>query len=116
MAEKLEKMRHRIEIQKFTEVENELSSSLDKEWAFYDKCWASKVQLKASNTNLPAEKIGTEYVYRFKIRYRTDINEGMRIFYNNEYYSIKHINNIKETSLYETHLDCIKVKEGVWNE
>ena len=32
MAEKLEKMRHRIEIQKFTE-KYELSS-LDKEWAF----------------------------------------------------------------------------------
>ena len=115
MTEKLEKMRHRIEIQKFTEVENEVSS-LEKGWATFIKCWASKVQLKGSINSVADEKIGTEYTYRFKIRYRNDIDESMRVVYDGVIYDIQHVNNIKETGMYETHIDCVQHKEGVYNE
>lgn len=114
MAEKLEKMRHRIEIQSKQNIKNEIGS-LGKEWATYTLCWASKTQLKGSSPSYQ-DKIGTEYSYRFKIRYRDDINESMRIILDGITYDIVHINHIKETGMYETHIDCIQRKEGVYDE
>lgn len=115
MSEKLSKMRHKIEIQKSIDLENELGSSY-KGWATHTKCWASKVQLKGSTSSILVGKLGTEYTYRFKIRYRDDIEESMRIVYDSTIYDIVHINNIKEIGIFETHIDCIQHKEGVYNE
>ena len=107
-------MRHRISIQKLKKCKNELNQTT-KEWFNYDTCWASKVQLKGINDNSQG-KLGTEYTYRFKVRYRNDLDESMRILFDNVVYDIVSINNIKETSMYETHIDCIHHKEGVYDE
>ena len=107
-------MGHRITIQRRGKRINEINQSIS-EWFNYDTCWASKVQLKGLSNNSQG-KLGTEYVYRFKVRYRTDIEENMRIIFDNVEYDIVNINNIKEVGMYETHIDCIHHKESVYDE
>lgn len=114
MSLDLGKMKHRIEIQVYSDVENEVGE-ITKAWTTYKKLWSEKTQLKSSNT-YSIGKEGIEYVYRFKIRYRTDLNENMRIVYGGIIYDIKHINPINELDLYETHIDCVVYKEGAYNE
>ncbi len=107
-------MRHRIEIQVYSYVENEVGE-MTKTWITYKKLWAEKKKIKNSNT-FEGDKEGIEYTYRFKIRYREDLNESMRIVHKGIIYDIKHINPIQEIDLYETHIDCVHHKEGVYNE
>ncbi len=107
-------MRHRIEIQIYSDVENEVGE-MTKSWTNYKKLWAEKKQLRVNNTESKGKE-GIEYTYRFKIRYREDLNESMRIICKGVIYDIKHINSINEPDLYETHIDCIHHKEGVYNE
>lgn len=107
-------MRHRIEIQVYSDIENEVGE-ITKSWITYKKLWAGKKQIRGSNTN-EGNKEGIEYTYRFNIRYRTDLSEDMRIVHKGIIYDIKHINPIAELDLYETHIDCVQHKEGVYNE
>ena len=94
-------MRHRIEIQVYSDIENEVGE-MTKDWSTYIYLWSEKKQLRGSNT-YEDNKEGIEYTYRFKIRYREDLNESMRIIYKGIIYDIKHINHINEPYLYETH-------------
>lgn len=113
MSLDLGKMRHRIEIQYITDGENEAGETI-KVWSTYKKLWAERKQLKGENpTNL--DKEGLQYKYRFKIRYRTDIDEDMRIVYDGVIYDIKNINPVKELEAYTT-IDCVIYKEGISNE
>ena len=107
-------MRHRIEIQAYSDVENEVGEMIN-EWTTYKQLWAEKKQLRGSNT-FEGNKEGIEYTYRFKVRYREDLDESMRIVHKGIIYDIKHINPINELNLYETHIDCVHHKEGVYNE
>ncbi len=107
-------MRHKIEIQVYADVENEVGETT-KTWTTYKKIWSEKKKIKNSNT-FEGGKEGIEYTYRFKIRYREDLDESMRIIYRGTIYDIKHINPINELNLYETHIDCIHHKESVYNE
>ena len=107
-------MRHRIEIQVYSDTENEVGE-MTKDWATYINLWAEKKQLRGSNT-YEDNKEGIEYTYRFKVRYREDLNESMRIVHKGIIYDIKHINPINELNLFETHIDCVHHKEGVYNE
>lgn len=107
-------MRHRIEIQIYSNSENEVGENI-KSWVKYKTLWAEKTQLRGSNT-YEGDKEGIEYTYRFKVRYRNDLNESMRIVHNGTIYDIKHINAINELRLYETHIDCVQYKEGAYNE
>lgn len=108
------KMRHKIEIQVYSYVENEVGE-MTKKWITHKKMWSEKKQLRGSNTET-LDKEGIEYTYRFKVRYRDDLNEDMRIVYKGVIYNIKHINPISEPDLYETHIDCVYNKEGTYNE
>ena len=107
-------MRHRIEIQVYSDIENEVGE-MTKGWSTYKKLWAEKKQLRGSNT-FEGNKEGIEYTYRFKDRYREDLDESMRIVHKGIIYDIKHINPINELNLYETHIDCVHHKECVYNE
>ena len=108
------KMRHRIEIQVYSDIENEVGE-MTKDWSTYINLWAEKKQLRVSNT-YEGNKEGIEYTYRFKVRYRGDLNESMRIVHKGVIYDLKHINARSELNLYETHIDCIHHKEGAYNE
>lgn len=108
------KLTQRIDIQIYGEIENDIGE-VTKGWSTYKKLWANKSLLRNSN-NYVLDKENIEYSYRFKIRYRTDITEAMRIVCNDVIYDIKHVNSIKELNKYETNIDCILYKEGVYNE
>lgn len=108
------KLNHKIEIQSYEAIENEVGEII-KKWITYKKVWAEKIRLSASNEYSDGKE-GIEYTYRFKIRYRNDLDESMRIVYKNVIYDIKHINCIDELNQYETHIDCVQYKEGVYNE
>ena len=113
MSLDLGKMRHRIEIQHLADGENEVGETI-KVWTKYKKLWAEKKQLKGENP-IYSDKEGIQYKYRFKVRYRTDIDEDMRVIYDGIIYDIKNINHVKELNPYTT-IDCIIYKEGVSNE
>ncbi|MCC0641624.1 MULTISPECIES: phage head closure protein [unclassified Clostridioides] len=108
------KLTQRIEVQVFGETENIIGEVI-KGWATYKTLWANKSLLRKSS-NYILDKEGIEYSYRFKVRYRTDITEDMRIVHDGVIYDIKHVNNIKELNQYETNIDCVVYKEGVYNE
>lgn len=108
------KMKHRITIEKYQESFNELGE-ITKEWTPFKVIWAEKKRLRANNINTE-KKEGINYLYRFKIRNRKDIDESMRVIHKDIIYDIKHINNIHEVDMYETHLDCMYHKEGAFNE
>lgn len=108
------KMRHRIEIQTYSSMKNEVGEVI-RVWVKYKTLWAEKKQLRGFTTTTIGKE-GIEYAYRFKVRYRTDLDENMRIVYKGTVYEIKHINPIQEINLYETHIDCVHRREGVYNE
>ena len=114
MSLKTSDLKHKIEVQVFGDSENEAGESI-KTWKIYKRLWADKKQLKGITTYYE-DKEGLEYTYRFKVRYREDLTEDMRIVYKGVIYDIKHINPIKELRLYETHIDCIVHKEGAYSE
>ena len=58
-------MRHRIEIQAYSDVENEVGEMI-KEWTTYKQLWAEKKQLRGSNT-FEGNKEGIEYTLGLKL-------------------------------------------------
>jgi SPP1 family predicted phage head-tail adaptor len=113
MSLNIGKMRHRIKVLQLKNSENEVGEIV-KDWTELKKLWAEKKQLKGENPTYQ-DREGVKYTYRFKVRYTPDIDEDMRIIYDNIIYDIKHINHIKELSPYTT-IDCVVHKEGVSNE
>lgn len=111
---KIGKMRHYITFQRKENVENEIGS-VNKDWKDYKSTWAEKIRLRNSTVE-SLGKEGIEETYRFKVRYREDITEDMRIVYKNVVYGIAHVNNIDELDMYETHIDVKVLKEGNYDE
>lgn len=111
---KIGKMRHYITFQREEMVENKIGQ-LTKQWTNYKSTWAEKLRLKNETIDTYGKE-GIQEVYRFKVRYREDIDESMRILYKGKIYNIDHVNLIDELDQYETHIDCTVIKEGVYDE
>lgn len=111
---KIGKMRHFIKFQHKVDTKNEINQTV-KEWQDYKSTWAEKIRLKNETTETYGKE-GIQEKYRFKVRYREDITEDMRIVYKNVIYNISHVNNIDELEQYETHIDATVMKEGVYDE
>ncbi len=111
---KIGKLNKKIQVQIYTDVQNKMGE-WTKDWVNYKKIWASKLLLRNSNSRVLGKE-NIEYGYRFKTRYRKDITEDMRIKFDGTIYDIKHVNNIDELNMYETNIDCIVYREGVYDE
>jgi SPP1 family predicted phage head-tail adaptor len=64
-------------------------------WAFVTAPWA-KIKNTSGSELLHADKLGATSFSDFIIRYRTNIDERMKIVYRGNDYQIRHIDNIEE--------------------
>lgn len=83
----------RITIQKPTITENDIGDSIS-DWVDYKTVWASVTNLFGKEY-FAAMQIQAENTVKFTIRYCKDIDTTMRISFNNNFYDIKFIDNIK---------------------
>lgn len=81
-------LRHKVEIQhKESGGRDEDGFELPNAWKTYKKLWAKVTPVAARDLALAQAEV-TEITARMKIRYRTDINTGMRVIWKNKTYSI----------------------------
>jgi len=78
----------RIEIQEPTETRSD-SGGVDTSWAAVARCFAGVAYVKTGNSENVAgdQPVATTRV-EFTIRYRSGLNENMRILYAGEYYNL----------------------------
>lgn len=106
-------LRNRIEIQRYVRTENEVGEEV-KQWQSYVKLWA-KFETSLVKEQVQAGKNSESIVNKIVIRYRHDLDTSMRVVYKGKNYNINHVVNDKEQNI-ETHLFCILIEEGVYNE
>jgi len=77
-------------------------------WVSTATLWA-KIKNASGSELLHADQLGATAFSDFTIRYRTNINEVMRLVYRSTNYQIRHINNIEEADLWLV----VKAERGV---
>lgn len=107
-------MNRRIEIQQKGETKNEVGELINS-WITYKKLWAEKREPKVVVTNGDTKEV-REYGLKFVVRYRQDLNESMRVIYNNIVYDIVSIQHDDSIDKYETLIEVKQYQEGVYNE
>ena len=77
-------------------------------WVDVADVWA-KIKNASGSEMLHADQLGATAFSDFTIRYRSNINEIMRLVYRGTNYQIRHINNIEEADLWLV----VKAERGV---
>ena len=77
-------------------------------WTSVAFLWAS-IKNTSGSELLHADQLGATSFSDFTIRYRTNINELMKIVYRGTDYQIRHINNLEEADLWMV----VKAEKGV---
>jgi SPP1 family predicted phage head-tail adaptor len=86
----------RITIQALTQTKDSEGGMVD-DWADVSTVWAKVRNLSGNERRLTAEGgQAAEARTEFTIRYRSGLNERMRISYGGKKYNIRHINNYAE--------------------
>ena len=68
-------------------------------WLKVADVWA-KIKNTSGSELLHADQLGATAFSDFTIRYRSNINEVMRLVYRGDNYQVRHINNIEEADLW----------------
>lgn len=103
-------LRHRITLQKYITTTNEDNFATQK-WQNVATVWAA-VENLYGREYWEAAAIQKENTVKFTIRYRTDVDQTMRIVFGGKIYNIVSVDNIK----YRNKLIEIKAKELTQNE
>lgn len=77
-------------------------------WSLVATVWA-KIKNTSGTELIRADQLGATAFSDFTIRYRTNINESMKIVYRGTDYQIRHINNIDEADKWLV----VKAERGV---
>jgi len=77
-------------------------------WSSVAFVW-SKIKNTSGSELLHADQLGETSFSDFTIRYRSNINEMMKIVYRGNDYQIRHINNLEEADLWMV----VKAEKGV---
>ncbi|WDU84211.1 phage head closure protein [Caloramator sp. Dgby_cultured_2] len=104
---KIGDLRHRITFQKYISTIDE-EGFATQEWQDIASVWAAVKNLYGREY-WEAAAIQAENTVKFTIRYRNDIDNTMRIKFNNKYYNIIFIDNIK----YQNKFIEIKAQEVI---
>ena len=84
------------------------TGGFDQSWVKVADIWA-KIKNTSGSELLHADQLGAVAFSDFTIRYRTNINEIMRLVYRGVNYQIRHINNLEEADLWL----IVKAERGV---
>lgn len=84
-----EKLDRRIIIESFSEAADDYGQEI-RTWSTFATCWAG-VKLNIGKENFVSKEKVKERIVDFKIRWRTDLNNEMRILYESNYYEIEDI-------------------------
>ena len=87
------KLDRRITIEQKTEGLSSTGAVLDSSWGTLDTVWAKVIQ-KSGRELLVSDQVNAQADVVFRIRYRSDVTEKMRILYNSEYYDITYIKEL----------------------
>lgn len=92
------KLRHKVDIEHKTNVEEDLGG-VSEEWALFAKNrWASIEALRGREL-FTAQQVNSEVTYKITMRYLPGIVPDMRIHYKGDYYSILYVINIEERNV-----------------
>lgn len=80
------KLRNKIIFEKSTIVVNDFGASI-RSWSTFQTVWSEK-KVATANEKQKADQLDNPIVFRFMIRYRTDITPHLRIRHNTKYYTI----------------------------
>jgi SPP1 family predicted phage head-tail adaptor len=98
-------LRHRVEIQKYRNTA-EVGYAETKEWCFYKETFADIfVQGKGTEYNEYGSHAFTNV--EFVVRYDEDLNYDCRVKYNNQIYTINHIENVDRKQWFK--LQCVNL-------
>ena len=84
-----EKLDRRIIIESFTDARDSYGQPI-RTWSTFATVWAG-VKLNIGKEIFATREKVKERIVDFKIRYRTDLNNEMRVIYNENYYEIEDI-------------------------
>lgn len=99
----------RIVIQ--TKTSTNINGEAVESWATLDTVWATvkfPVSSIAANEGTEAGRETATTQVEFTIRYRTDVTESMRVYYQTQYYDIQRINQIGRNEM----LKLVTVKKS----
>lgn len=105
-------LKHRIEIQHYVSVENELHQEI-KDWQTFKKAWAKIECVGNGREQIKQDKEELSLDYEITIRYTPGITSKMRVFYKDKVFNINHVVNYQEANI-ELHLFCTLQEEGVY--
>ena len=94
----IESLNKRITIQNFTTTINE-NGFEEQAWVDYKTIWSSVSNL-FGREYFSAMAVQAEKTIKFTIRYTKDIDESMRIVFQNKIYNITFIDNVKYDNIY----------------
>jgi SPP1 family predicted phage head-tail adaptor len=77
-------------------------------WVTLTNAWA-KIKNASGTELIHADQLGAVAFSDFTIRYRSDLNESMRVIYRGTEFQVRHINNIEEADKFL----IIKAERGV---
>lgn len=100
------KLRHRIELQSWTEKRNDYGE-ITKIWATYVRVWASIEPLRGTEA-LIAQQVSAELSHKVRIRYNSSVTAKDRIKFGTRIFSINSARNIDEKNI-EQELLCKEV-------
>ena len=84
-----EKLDKRITFESFTDAKDDYGQEI-RTWSTFASCWAG-IKLNIGKENYIANEKVKERIVDFKIRWRTDLTNEMRIIYSSNYYDIQDI-------------------------
>ena len=100
-------LNRKVEIQSLTVTPTD-TGGFTQSWSLLATSWA-KIKNASGTELIHADQLGAVAFSDFTIRYRSDLNESMRILYRGTYFQIRHINNIEEADKFL----IIKAERGV---
>jgi len=104
---KISDMRHRVTFQEEQKTPDGYKGSTAK-WVYVVEVWAS-VEPISGGERFFAQQIKSDVTHKVKIRYRTGINEAMRILHRDRIFSIESIIDVEERQKF-IELRCIEEK------
>ena len=99
------RLRHRVSIQKQTEVIDPDLGPIGRDWVEMDKVWAEISPLSARDF-IQSSALQSQITARITIRYRDDVDASMRVVHRNKVYNITGVLSDRDSGVEYLTLPC----------
>lgn len=104
---KSSQLNRKVELQELVKTPTN-TGGFTESWVKVADLWA-KIKNTSGSELLHADQLGAVAFSNFTIRYRSNINEVMRLIYRGTEYQVRHIDNVEEADLWM----IVKAERGV---